>query len=96
MASCKECFHKDVCNKLRPIEYCLDKTCSTFKDHSTVKEVIYGEWIGRHGLGGYDDYRCSVCDMYEEGTRNPNLLGKYCSYCGATLRGTSTSVEETA
>ena len=54
-----------------------------------VKEVIYGEWIGRHDFGGYDDYRCSVCGMYEEGTRNPNLLGKYCSYCGATMRNAS-------
>lgn len=86
MASCKECFHRDICDKLRSIECCLDKPCSLYLNKADVRKVIYGEWVGRHGLGGYDDYRCSVCGMYEEGTRNPNLLGKYCSYCGAILR----------
>lgn len=49
--------------------------------------VKTGKWLGKHGLGGYDDYSCSVCGKYEEGTRNPNLLGKYCSYCGALMEG---------
>lgn len=49
--------------------------------------VKTGKWLGRHGLGGYDDYSCSICGKYEEGTRNPDLLGKYCSYCGALMEG---------
>ena len=49
---------------------------------------LEGSWLGRRGTGGYDDYYCSVCGMYEEGTSNPNLvrLRKYCSYCGAVLK----------
>jgi hypothetical protein len=50
-----------------------------------VVEVKHGEWIGRCGTGQYDDYYCSLCGMYEEGTRNRKFLGKYCPNCGAKM-----------
>ena len=36
MARCKDCLHIDVCEKLRPLEYCLDKGCSHFKPTADV------------------------------------------------------------
>ena len=50
-----------------------------------VVEVRHGKWVGRCGSGQYDDYSCSLCGMYEEGTRNRRLLGNYCSNCGAKM-----------
>ena len=52
-------------------------------------EIIHGEWVGRRGSGGYDDYYCSVCGVYEEGTSNPKYLGNYCPNCGARMDGGS-------
>ncbi len=40
MASCKNCLHIDICDKLRPIEYCMDKTCSRFQNKADVVEVV--------------------------------------------------------
>ena len=36
MKTCKDCLHVDVCEKLRPLEYCLDKGCSHFKPTADV------------------------------------------------------------
>ena len=52
---------------------------------SDVQEVKHGEWLSRCGTGQYDDYYCSLCGMYEEGTRNKDRLGNYCSWCGAKM-----------
>ena len=52
-----------------------------------VEPVRHGEWIGRRGTRQYDDYYCSLCGVYEEGTRNRRLLGNYCSHCGAKMDG---------
>lgn len=29
--TCKDCIHIDICEKLRPIEYCMDITCSKYQ-----------------------------------------------------------------
>ena len=50
-----------------------------------VQEVKHGEWLSRCGTGQYDDYYCSLCGMCEEGTRNKDCLGNYCSWCGAKM-----------
>ena len=36
MKKCKKCLHIDVCEKLRPLEYCLDKGCSHYKNEADV------------------------------------------------------------
>lgn len=60
-----------------------------------VEPVRHGEWIGRYGNGGYDDYYCSICGMYEEGTRNPKFLGNYCPNCGAKMDGGTVNEQNT-
>ena len=37
--NCKDCIHNDICEKLRPIEYCMDKTCSHFKNKANFVEL---------------------------------------------------------
>ena len=37
--SCKDCIHNDICEKLRPIEYCMDITCSHFKSKANFVEL---------------------------------------------------------
>ena len=50
-----------------------------------VRIVKHGKWIGKHSSGSYDDYKCSICGAYEEGTRNSKRLGNYCSNCGSRM-----------
>lgn len=37
--TCKECIHNDICEKLRPIECCMDITCSHFKNKANFVEL---------------------------------------------------------
>lgn len=37
--TCKDCVHYDICEKLRPIEYCMDITCSHFKNKANFVEL---------------------------------------------------------
>lgn len=30
--TCKDCVHIDICDTLRPIEYCMDITCSQYRN----------------------------------------------------------------
>lgn len=85
-AVCIGCCECDVENPFA-CEGCAERTEMLKIPSADVAPVVHGEWLGRHGDGGYDDYYCSVCGMYEEGTRNPKLLGNYCSNCGAKMDG---------
>ena len=58
MATCKECFHIDICDSLRPIEYCLDKTCSQFKPTKDVVKVVRCKDC-KHWIYWADQKRCS-------------------------------------
>lgn len=45
-----------------------------------------GHWIGDFGHSEYNDWHCSNCRMYYP-ERNKKLLGDYCPWCGADMRG---------
>ena len=49
-----------------------------------VAEVKHGKWIGAHGSGVCDDWKCSVCRVYTFET-NLYRLGHYCENCGAKM-----------
>ena len=83
---CQYRWNLDGIDAAAEIKRLNDKIMELGGKLAKTKPVVRAEWIGRHGLGGYDDYKCSACGMYEEGTRNPNLLGNYCSYCGALMK----------
>ena len=90
MATCKDCVHCNICEKLRPIEWCLDKTCSQFKNKADVVEVKHGYWIEnnyRH-FDGFETVvypnealKCSECNH----NFKKELLWRknYCPECGA-------------
>lgn len=52
-----------------------------------VELVRHGKWIPRHdySYGGFDDFKCSICGVYDVITRNPQRLGNYCPNCGAKM-----------
>ena len=37
--NCKDCIHNDICEKLRPIEWCTGKTCLGFKNKANFVEL---------------------------------------------------------
>ncbi len=37
--SCKDCVHYDICEMLRPIEWCTGKTCLGFKNKAKFVEL---------------------------------------------------------
>ena len=37
--TCKECVHYDICEMLRPIEWCTGKTCLGFKNKANFVEL---------------------------------------------------------
>lgn len=56
--------------------------------NANFRKVERGEWKTNHEkfCNIYDHFYCSNCGNYTE-ERNPYKLGKYCSYCGADMRG---------
>ena len=38
--TCKECVHYEICKTLRPIEWCMDKTCSRYTSKAYFIEVV--------------------------------------------------------
>lgn len=72
MATCRDCFHFEVCDSGRRIgEYEIDdgvytegveNECLTFRSTADVVEVKHGYWKDRYG-NKYDNhlYECSVC-----------------------------------
>ena len=49
--TCKDCVHYDICEMLRPIEWCTGKTCLGFKNKANfvelpckVGDMIYLPW----------------------------------------------------
>ena len=89
--TCKDCIHNSICDTLRPIEYCMDKTCSCYMDKSEMKPVIYGEWKVVQGEIGnpfnnevYDTidlFVCSNCGEHFDVSEARN----YCPNCGARM-----------
>lgn len=53
-----------------------------------------GHWIGDFGNSEYNDWHCSNCRMYYP-ERNKKLLGDYCPWCGADMRGEEEWEEKT-
>lgn len=54
--TCKDCVHCNICEKLRPIEYCMNITCSHFKNKANFVELPckvgdYIEWDKGGGIG---------------------------------------------
>lgn len=45
-----------------------------------------GQWIGDFDHSKYNDWHCSNCGKYYP-ERNKKLLGDYCPWCGADMRG---------
>ena len=89
MLKCTDCIHFKACEDWAK-SFCSDKeTTFPYEAESNLCEyyepVIHGKWIGRHGRGGYDDYKCSVCGVYDTCTSNPRLLGNYCPNCGVKM-----------
>jgi rubrerythrin len=72
-----EDFYSGVC--------AVDCELSTLAIVEVADHTVHGKWVGRCKSGQYDDYYCSVCGTYEEGTRNRKLLGNYCPNCGAKM-----------
>lgn len=79
--TCKDCVHYEICETLRPIEWCMDKTCSRYKHKADFVEVKHGEWIKKERKY-YPSYVCSVC-----GYSTPFDNGNYCKNCGAKMDG---------
>ncbi len=84
MATCKECYHTEVCTKHNRMvqidehtwdEYeqldNVEKFCEHYTPTADVEEVRHGEWLDYSDK--YDrgmDLRCSVCDK-----RASNFVG---------------------
>lgn len=101
MATCKDCFHFEVCDSGRHIgEYELDdgvysegveNECLTFKPTADVVEVKHGEY----GYSSTDDkWHCLEC--FAERPRNngdiPYSDIYYCYKCGAKMDGKDTNI----
>lgn len=83
MFTCEDCVHYDICEQLRPIEWCLNKTCSRFKNKADFVEVKHGRWETRNFIVFDSEkvgHRCSECKTTWDTETN------YCPYCGADMR----------
>ena len=57
------------------------------KGMPTIDPVKHGRWIFIEQLsGGYYSYKCSEC-QHLENVEKRQMLGNYCSYCGAKMDG---------
>lgn len=94
MATCKECFHFEVCDSGRHIgEYEIDdgvytegveNECLTFKNKTDFVEAKHGEWkhtVEFGQVGKYHYWNCSLCGVasQDEGSEH------YCPQCGAKM-----------
>ena len=82
MATCKDCFHYDVCHtrqkgiSLDPMK-CGYK-CPDFKNKSAFQEVKHGQWE--------NNLYCSACGyVYDTGEYKNSH--NYCPNCGALMDG---------
>lgn len=102
MATCKNCFHFEVCDSGRHIgEYIEDdgiysdgveKSCPTFRDSADVAEVKHGCWkksqfSGRSGFYSVRDVICSECGIYSTFLQHEIRPDYYCPNCGAKMDG---------
>ena len=81
MATCKDCFHVDVCRILG-----VDP-CPHFEDRSRFVELKHAEWEEHEDMYGDPFYSCSNCrEKYflEEWTPIENRYF-YCPNCGAKM-----------
>lgn len=88
MATCKDCFHFEVCDSGRHIgEYIKDdgvysegveKECETFRNSADVAEIIHAKW--EIISDGYYPC-CSHCKNEPEN----GVMSKYCPECGAKM-----------
>ena len=99
MASCKDCIHENVCEKLCPRgllpyqsdEYPAELFCLEFKNKADVMEVKHGEWEPIVKQDSYleppygDTCKCSVCGYVIDVSET---VYNYCPNCGADMRGT--------
>lgn len=90
MASCKDCIHERVCEKLYPkgllpyqsSEYPAESFCLEFKNKADIVEVEHGYWIKGKRIGiNVPQYTCSKCGKWEDAEF------PYC-HCGAKMDGT--------
>ena len=83
--TCKNCIHSDICNNLRPIEYCMDKTCSHYIDKNNTTPVIHGRWLDTDTF----DFHCIhiyQCSSYHKEVADDYIsYHKYCLHCGAKM-----------
>lgn len=74
-ATCKDCFHYDVC--ANPCtKYYYRVPCRKFVNSADVEPVVHGEWINNNN----GTFTCSAC-----GGRASKM--KYCGNCGAKMDG---------
>ena len=86
MATCKDCIHERVCEKLCPkgllpyhsSDYPAETFCLEFKDKSQYAEVKHGEWNTTDTPLG----RCCICSVCRS---CPTMEYNYCPYCGAKM-----------
>ena len=104
MASCKECFHYEVCMDytiLKESEWAQnypgsDIICDHFKATADVEEVNRGEWeicLDEYGICA-TEFICTVClesFVSSELTDKEFLeMMRYCPHCGAKMGGGNT------
>ena len=58
-----------------------------WEDKIPYEDAKHGQWIFIEQLsGGYYSYKCSEC-QHLENVEKRQMLGNYCSYCGAKMDG---------
>lgn len=68
-------------------QFAMKYILAFIKAQPTVDPVKHGRWIFIEQLsGGYYSYKCSECQRLEN-VEKRQMLGNYCSYCGAKMLG---------
>lgn len=85
-ATCKDCFHYDVC--ANPCtKYYYRVPCRKFVNSADVEPIVHGRWFDEDSFDAHSSpiYRCSVCNR----TVADNYISchKFCLHCGALMDG---------
>lgn len=101
MASCKDCFHYELCKRIdyeleyhnksiKEAEEELPIKCRFFKNKADIQEIKHGKWKKHTDDGDCDYIECSACgeEFYPPNNEFTfDVIPKYCQNCGAKMGG---------